>query len=386
MGRIRKHFKTILAAISCTALLLSGCSAPAGQAKKASIEEELLANVPKMDPSLYNRFLFTMDITAYNAEGEGKEFTEKGAVELYRDISHMYDLDVYFAKSGYRANPETWADFRTGERYTNLGEGFYIDTIANSHAIGDLVDAINNRGSGLEATDTDTACSLSWTFPTDSRYVFGAILEHYTTDMDLDGYGRATAVFDPQTHEFCYFTFVISAKNAGRAGAMLDAAFYWSAVNSRDAALEIPGEISRSAYKTSTGISTDGGYDEVVNPMAEGFMGAYGGTAEVAHDQDGAYMFWTKEGDSISVTVNYVRTDRLEARYKENRSFLESFYGKPAEEAEDCAYFYGRDKGELAFMAKGDGWYAEITVTGDPGMTQGELRKTLITYKSKLGI
>lgn len=388
MKYIARHFKIILAlSVICITMFFTGCSAgsPAEFFNKGPTEEELLQKIPTMDMSKFNRFLFNIDIVAGNNEGDGKEFNMAGALETYKTISHLYNLDISFVKSGYEAKAESWTNFNTGEVYKDLGEGWITGTIRNAHAIEDLADAINNRDTEMLLTATDSVCTLSWTFTTDNNYLFGKIISHYTMDKDLDGYGRITAVFNPETYEFQYFTFVISTSNKERAGALLDAVFYWEIMNSPTDALVMPEEVSRIAYKTATGVSSDG-YDNIVNPIAEDFIKTYGGTAEVNHDNKGSYMFWTLEGEETSVTINYTRTDNPPALYDESHAFLISFYKEPAEETDNGTYFYDSSIGELTYMAKGGDWYAEIIITGKAGATQGELRKSLITYKSRLNI
>lgn len=388
MKHITRHFKIILAlSVICIIILLTGCSTNnlTDLFNKGPTAEELLQKVPKMDASAFNRFLFNIDMVAGNTDGDGKEFNMSGALETYKTISHLYNLDISFAKSEYETKAESWTNFGTGEIYKNLGDGWITSVMQNEHAINDLVDVINNRNTEMLLTVTDSACTLSWTFPTDNDYLFGTIVGHYTTDKNLNGYGRITAVFNPETYEFQYFTVVISVNNEERAGGLLDAMFYWEIMNSPTDALIIPEDISRTAYKAATGVSSDG-YDEVVNPMAEDFIKVYGGTAEVNHDNKGSYMFWTLENEGTSATVNYTKTKNPDTFYEESRSFLMSFYGESAEETDNGAYFYDSSIGELIYMAKGDDWYAEIIITGKAESTQGELRKSLITYKSRLNI
>ena len=88
-----------------------------------------------------------------------------------------------------------------------------------------------------------------------------------------------TAVFDPESHAFEHFTIVASAGNEEKDGVLLDAVFYWDTINSRTEGLKIPDEVSAGAYKAATGVNSVG-YNEEVNPVAEDFMKAYGGTAE----------------------------------------------------------------------------------------------------------
>ena len=156
--------------------------------------------------------------------------------------------------------------------------------------------------------------------------------------------------------------------------------------NSETEILEIPKEISSTTYKTETGVLTDGGYDDRVNPLAESFMKAYRGTTELTHYKDGASMFWTLAEDDRSATVNYIRTDSPETFYENDYSFLTSFFGEPVEKTDNDAYFYDASSGELTLITKGSDWYAELVITGTSDTTQGKLRKSLITYKSKLEI
>lgn len=388
MKHITRHFKiTLVLSVICIIIFLTGCSInnPTELFNKGPAKEELLQKIPKMDTTSFNRFLFNIDIVTGNVDGDSKEFNMSGAMETYKTISHLYNLDISFAKSDYEAKAESWTNFGTGEIYEDLGEGWITGTIRNEHAIDDLTNAINNRDTEIILTATDSVCTLSWTFLTDNNYLFGDMIDDYTANKNLNGYGRITAVFNPETYEFQYFTFVISASNEERVGALLDAIFYWEITNSPSDALVIPEDISRTAYETATGVSSDG-YDNIVNPIAEDFVKAYGGTAKVNHDSKGSYMFWTLDDEETSATVNYTKTENSETLYNESHSFLMSFYKEPVEETDNGAYFYDSVTGELTYMAKGDDWYAEIIITGKSDATQGELRKSLITYKSRLNI
>lgn len=378
----------ILLSVLCLIISLTGCSVVEkvkGFTNKPPAEEELLANIPKIDQTTFNRFLFDMNITVGNTSGEGDEFTMSGAVETYKNISHMYNLDIAFVNSKYQGNAESWAKFDTNERYMNLGDGWTIGDIKNEHPIDDLIAAINERNTDMLLTMDDKVCTLSWTFSTDSNYLFGEFMDPYISDTNITGSGRITAVFNPETHEFEHFTFVISASNPEQAGALLDAVFYWDSVNDDTQALEIPLDVSNSAYKAATGVSTDGGYDPIVNPMAEDFIEVYGGTAEINHYGNDAVMFWTLEGE-ISATVNYMAGDDAQAMFEEHYEFLKSFYGSTIEETDDGAYFYDEHIGELTYIGRVDNCYGEIIITGSPETSQGELRKPLITYKSRLGV
>lgn len=158
-------------------------------------------------------------------------------------------------------------------------------------------------------------------------------------------------------------------------------------MNDGSLALKIPDDVSSSAYAAATGVISDGGYDRTVNPLAEAFIEVYGGSAEVTHDGDNAYLFWTLEQeDGISATVTYSHESDPVTRFETDYTFFKSMYGEPAEETDDGAYFFDSEKGELTYMARGEDWYAEIIITGQPGVSQGELRKPLITYKSRLKI
>lgn len=377
-----RWLKAVLAA-SAMALFFTGCGAVFKDAPK---EEELLACIPKIDTSAYNQFTFTMDVTAGNAAGDTGEFSMTGTVELQGGISHMHDLDITLVDSGRKINAETWVSFGAGKRYINIGEGFMEGEPPARNAINDLADAINARDTEMLLTADDSACTLSWTFPTDNRHLFGGMLGHFTDDLELEGDGRITAVFDPKTYEFEYFTFVISASNQKQDGALLDAVFHWDVKNDPAGSLRIPEEISAAAYETATGVSITGEYDETVNPLAEDLIKSYGGTAKTVKETDSAYMFWTLEDKDTSAAINYRKMADPASFFAESRSFLASLYGPAAEETENDACFYDAPSGQLIYIAKGDAWYAEVIITGKPDTPQGDLRKPFITYKAKLGI
>ena len=368
----------VLLFLTCL-LLMAGCGK-----NDVSLKEELLANIPYMDTSACNRFSFTMNLTAGNADGDTEEFNMSGTVEMWNRISHMYGLDISFDTSGYQTQAETWADFDTGERYTDLGDGFRTDRIRNDRVIENLADVINSRSTDMLLSTEDGICTLSWTFPTESEDLFGEILSAFTETGNLNGSGRITAVFDPQTHLFRYFTFVVSTGSEDRSGALLDAIFYWNVINSTEHGLKIPEKVSTAAYEASTGISTSIGYDPVVNPLAESFTQAFGGTAKLTHDDIHSHMFWTLPKDSRSATVSYTKLDDPQPDYQKSLDFYRSFYGSPVEESDTQSCFYSEKTSELIWLAKGDDWYAQIIITGPEDTTQGELRKDLITYKTKL--
>lgn len=382
---MRRRIISLFLLLSFT-IFLTGCSAiekVKTLVDRTPLEEELLNNVPVMDDNSFNRFLFDLKITAGTFNTDGEEFAMSGALETYRRVSHLYNLKIDFRGTAYQ--PESWARFDTKERYVNMGDGWQTGEIKADHPVTDLWSAINGRETEMLLTNKDNVCTLSWTFPTDNEYLFKAIMEPYTENINLDGYGRITAVFDPETHEFEHFTVVISVVDNNQAGALLDAVLYWDEKNSKTKALEIPVDVSSAAYEASTGVGTDGGYDPKVNPMAEDFKKEYGGTAWLTHYEGGAHMFWALEG-SPSAAVNYVAGNDADTRYTESLEFLNSFYGAPAEETENGAYYYSASKGELTYIGHMDDTFAEIIITGNPEMTQGELRKPLITYKSHLGI
>lgn len=375
-----RHLKAAVAVLAGCSMFFTGCGTDVfvDMVKQETTKENLSSAVPEMDASSYNRFLFDINITAWNTEGSCEEFSQSGVLELYGGISHMYDLDIRFSSSGYETEAETWADFGSGIRYTDLGDGFMPDTVDNGHAIDDLVDAISH----VTGKDAPQSCIFS----TDSSHLFREFMEPYVTDLEFSGDGRITAVFDPVTGEFKYFTIVVSASNREQEGVLLDAVFYWDEKNSSTDILQIPEDVSKNAYKAATGVSTSGGYDMEVNPVAEDFINVYGGAAEVACYDDGAAMFWTKQDEGMSAVVNYATGKEPQSRFEDNYGFLSSRYGSPAEKTDNGAYFYDASSGELTYIAHADGYYAEIIITGSPGMTQGQLRKPLITYKSRLGV
>lgn len=382
---MRRRIISLLLLLSFT-LSLTGCGAiekVKALVDRTPLEEELLNNVPVMDENSFNRFLFDIKITAGTFNTDEEEFTMSGAVETYQRVSHLYNLKVDFQDTAYQA--ESWARFDTKERYVDLGDGWKTDDLKSEHPVTNLWSAINGRDTEMLLTNKDDICTLSWTFPANNGYLLETIMEQHTENADLDGYGRITAVFDPETHAFKHFTIVISAMNANQTGALLDAVFYWDEKNNKAKALEIPVDVSSAAYEASTGVGTDGGYDPKVNPMAEDFKKEYGGTAWLTHYEGGAHMFWTLEG-MPSATVNYVVGNDAETRYEESLEFLNAFYGAPVEETESGAYYYNASKGELTYIGHMDDSFAEIIITGNSEMTQGELRKPLIMYKSRLGI
>ena len=200
-----------------------------------------------------------------------------------------------------------------------------------------------------------STCTVSWEFLTDSTSLFGTFLEQDAGSTQLSGKGRVTAVFDPKTFEFQYFTVVISAGDNTLSVTLLDMVLYWDTKNSTQHALVIPDTIQADAYKASTGVSSNGGYDEMINPLAEELIEVYGGTADVTHYEDGSSLFWTLEKEGQSVTINYTHEEDPVTRFEDSYEFLVSFYGEPAEETEDGAYFYSSDTGGAGLYGKGRG-------------------------------
>lgn len=380
----------MLALILCLSLCLTGCgvtdivSAFKGNEPTA---EELLAKMPKISLSDYNQFHLSMEITAGTQDGDSRKFTMSGSFETWDRISHAYNVKAEDTGTGYSKDAvEGWTDYRTLEAFISQGEGWSMGKAEHPEALANLETAINSRqGARILEMDSST-CTVSWEFLTDSTSLFGTFLEQDAGSTQLSGKGRVTAVFDPKTFEFQYFTVVISAGDNTLSVTLLDMVLYWNTKNSTQHALVIPDTIQADAYKASTGVSSNGGYDEMVNPLAEELIEVYGGTADVTHYEDGSSLFWTLEKEGQSVTINYTHEEDPVTRFEDSYEFLVSFYGEPAEETEDGAYFYSSGTGELAYMARGEDWYAEIIITGPAESTQGQLRKPLITYKSKLGI
>lgn len=347
-------------------------------------EETLLRNMPEIDTSKYNRLQFSINIDTGNTEGDSKTIKGTGIVEVHKAISHMYNLNVKFSETGYTPKKESWTDFSVGKTYENRDGSWSSDTPGTTRAIDNLVDVINSRNKKCMIAENGSGHTLSWQFDTDIDYLFGTLMSHYTEDLNLTGNGRLTAVFDKDSCEFQYFTVVISASNSEQAGSLLDAVFHWEVKNDENKILSIPEAIVAETYAKETGVFMTGGYDEKVNQMAETFIKAYGGTAETVKDNAGASMFWTASDGNRSVTVNYMTVADPAPVYEQHTKDLTQAYGKPAETTDDGLYFYRAGTGELVYIAKGDSWYAEITITGPSDMTQGELRKLLITYKSKI--
>lgn len=392
--QMKKHIKLILILASLMIMLIITGLHFAGVSFEfvkrfitgAPTKEELLINIPEIDTSKYNRFLFTIDIDVGNVDGDGRDLKGSGAIELYKDISHMYNLDVTYSESDYKTKKESWTDFNSGKAYEDRQEGWSMTSTETKESINKLADAINHRNNDTILTMNDTTCTLSWKFETDVDYLFSTLLSYHTEDLDLSGYGRVTAVFDPKTYEFQYFTVIVSANNSEQAGALLDSVFYWEVKNDGDKALSIPSNVITEGYAKETGVSMTGEYDPVVNPMAEELIKAYGGTAETVCDEISAALFWTVAENNISATINYWKTKNIEQVYKENFTILSSSYGEPVEKTDANAYFYDAKEGELTYIARGTDWYAEIIITGPSNISQGELRKSLITYKSRIKI
>lgn len=385
---IKRHWKLLLilfiavVALTGTGLYFTGRSPDWFHAQPD--EETLLRNIPEIDTSKYNRLQFSINIDTGNAEGDSKTIKGTGIVEVHKAISHMYNLNVEFSETGYTPKKESWTDFATGKTYEDRDGGWSSDTPGTTRAVDNLVDVINSRNKECTVAENSSGYTLSWQFDTDIDYLFGTLMSHYTEDLNLTGNGRLTAVFDKDSCEFQYFTVVISASNSERAGSLLDAVFHWEVQNEENKILSIPEAIVAETYAKETGVFMTGGYDEKVNQMAETFIKAYGGTAETVKDNAVTSMFWTTSEGDQSATVNYMTTRDSASVYEQNVKDLTSVYGEPAEITDEGLYFYRTGTGELVYATKGDSWYAEITITGPSNMTQGELRKLLITYKSKI--
>lgn len=378
----------VLVSVICILFIACGCGISnninvfANQ-DDPQIKETLLSNFPVMDKNQYNRFLFKGQITAANAEELTASVSIDGAVEMYKDISHLFGMTVMPSDSD-SINVESWADFSSGIRYDSTNKSDFDRTgITDRTAIDMLVYVINNRPESPDLIISDEACTMSWVFDTDVNALFGGLVSKVAANTTLSGNGRLTAVFDPSTYELQYFNVVVSANNEDRTGALLDMVFHWDIKNSETEALAIPAGISNGAYLASTGVETNGGYDPVINKMAEDFIASYNGYASVSNYDNGSCMFWTLSTGDISATVNYERSGQADLRYEKSREFFETQYGQPVETTGNGAYFFNEETDELTYLAVKDDLYAEIIITGD-GKTQGELRRPLITYKSKL--
>ncbi len=376
---MKHRLKTgILFITALICITFAGC----GFQNEARLKEKLLENVPDMDPSACSRFSFSMHIMTGNSD-IGKAALS-GNLEMQDNISHLKDMEASFEKAGMGIFKETWTDAVSGIRYLNNGDDWIIEPMDSGIERTSLADIINNRNGGITVMADDTAYALSWPFPADMEYLFTDILRCDTSSMNLKGTGRITAVFDPDTLKFSHFTIVASAINGENVEAVVDFVFHWDEKNRTGEDLKIPDEIVCGVYEASTGVITDGGYDERINPLAESFIASFGGRAEILHYDGGASLFWTKKEEGFSAAVNYERTADPDVRYEKNKSFLTSFYGDCVEENEGSAYFYNPLTGTLEMISRGEGWYGEIIITGSPDDTQGTLRRPLITYKSKL--
>lgn len=378
----------VLFLIVCVLFTLYGCGATDKintlmSKDEAATEDILLSNIPMMDKEKYNRFTIKGQITATNVKEETEHIFIDSALEIYRNISHLFRTTVTFPDSN-AVNAESWADFSSYIRYNNIKEsGFQTANIKDQAALDMLVYAINNRPDAPDFIVNEEVCTISWNFDTDVNMLFGDLVSHLAANTELSGNGRIMAVFDPATYKFSYFNVIVSANNEERTGALLDMTFQWDVINSETEALIIPIDVTNSAYLASTGVTTNGGYDPVVNKMAEDFIVSYAGNADVSHYDNGACMFWTLNTDGISAAVNYERSSQADLRYEESHEFFKLRYGQPVETTDNGSYFFDKETDELIYIAEKDGLYAEIIITGKD-KTQGELRKPLIIYKSRL--
>lgn len=353
--------------------------------ENSSLCETLMSNIPMMNKETYNRFILKGQATAANANEESRQVFFNGVLETYNNISHIFKFTVTFPESNV-IQAESWSDFSSGKRYVNIKEaGFTSENIADNETLNKLVSIINNRPENPDIVINDDVCTISWNFETNTDKLFSDLVSHVSNNTQISGNGRLMAVFDPVSHDFRYFNIVISANNEERVGALLDMTLQWNTINSETEALIIPLDVSNSAYLASTGITTNGGYNNKINPMAEDFIELYGGKADVSHYEGGSCMFWTLENDNISASVNYENGTKALSRYEDNYKFLKNKYGSPNEETENGAYFYDENIGELTYMAINEDSYVEIIITGK-NKSQGELRKPLITYKSRIDI
>lgn len=353
--------------------------------ENSSLCETLMSNIPIMNKETYNRFILKGQATAANANEESRQVFFNGVLETYNNISHIFKFTVTFPESNV-IQAESWSDFSSGKRYVNIKEaGFASENITDSETLNKLVSIINNRPENPDIVINDDICTMSWNFETDTDKLFSDLVLHVSNNTQISGIGRLMAVFDPVSHDFRYFNIVISANNEERVVALLDMTLQWNTINSETEALIIPLDVSNSAYLASTGITTNGGYNNKINPMAEDFIELYGGKADVSHYEGGSCMFWTLENDDISASVNYENGTKALSRYEDNYKFLKNKYGSPNEETENGAYFYDENIGELTYMARNEDSYVEIIITGK-NKSQGELRKPLITYKSRIDI
>lgn len=367
--KIRDIIKTAAAGLFLAALL-TGCSA--GNTPASAGESGLLDALPSMDTDLYNRFLFSAEATAVTGDGSSTVL-RKGVLETWRGVSHLY---------GTAQGPEVWVDPASCACYEDYGDGWRKGAVSDYDAIGRLEDTINKRTDATVSENGGTY-TLSWKFSPDMDWLLefaGGI-----PSRNMEGSGRATAVFAGDPYELQYLAFVASASDGEGNGVLLDAALVWEAKNSKKEVLVLPDSVAEEAYLLETGVSAGGGYDPVVNPMAESLVADFGGTAEVSCHGDGAYLFWTLPGET-SVTVSYLTGGDPGARFTQWLGFMESLYGEAAGGDGYSASFYDKESGQLVYMAYGDGWYAEVTVTGSPGTEQGVLMKPLIDYRVRLGI
>jgi len=360
------------------AAMLSGCGS-----KPAEEAAPLSDRVPVMDRSVCNVFEFDVSVTAADEYGQSGDHSLSGTIEVQGDISHLYEDGM-----------ETWTDHAKGESYTGSGGEWELAEAAQGTSQAKaFASAINNRDAGYEQADgggeegaaPSGTCTASWEFEAGPADVFGRLMPDAVKGAGMSGTGRVTAILDPETHELDRFVFTYTATDGGRDGLLLEATVRWVEVNDEYTELAVPSDIAGEAYTKRTGVRSDG-YDGDVNPVAESLIESYGGTADVTVYDGGAALFWTAAMDGHSVTVGYAKEDAPDGRFRGAVQFFRSQYGEPAEESDGEAYFYSEGTGELIYAYAGQGRYIEITITGQPGDSQGTLRKPLITYRSKLGL
>ena len=376
---ISKSIRFFSTALLLFCLMITGCSI-----QMPDNETELIKSVPEMDITAFNRFQFSMRVTAADADTGTKEFFMGGVLEINENVSHMKNTKIKMPDSKNVMTVNAWSDFSSKMRYMDTGDGWYQEDIRDQDTPGNLADIINGRDTKISAAHDENTSTLSWEFPVKECGLFDLIMSESGFQTDFDGSGRVSAVLDQRTHELLYFSFIISANNAENVTILLDSVFLWDAVN-EDEKIMIPDDISCDIYETDTGVATNGGYDDRVNPMAEDFIRNCGGTAEVTNTDATSSMFWTKADEAASVTINYIKTGQPLPVYDENYRFLSSFYGEPVQEDDSSSYFYDSPLGELHYLAFCDDWYVEITVA-ESGLSDGELRKSLIKYLARLEI
>ena len=86
---ISKSIRFFSTALLLFCLMITGCSI-----QMPDNETELIKSVPEMDITAFNRFQFSMRVTAADADTGTKEFFMGGVLEINENVSHMKNTKI----------------------------------------------------------------------------------------------------------------------------------------------------------------------------------------------------------------------------------------------------------------------------------------------------